>query len=122
MIEVLITAVVATFSAILCWLLSHYWQSNTYNMAVDNERAQWNADVEVWARNVVEVLSRLRYHFDTMERPEAVEASSELSLRLSILIDQGRLYFPNVIYLIAFLTTALSIGGTALSPRLAFSK
>lgn len=96
MIEVLVTAVVATFSAILGWLLSHYWQSKTYNLAVDNERAQWNADVEVWARNVVEVLSRLRYHFDTMERPEAVEASSELSLRPSILIDQGRLYFPNV--------------------------
>ena len=73
MIEVLITAVVATFSAILCWLLSHYWQSNTYNMAVDNERAQWNADVEVWARNVVEVLSRLRYHFDAMERSNTKE-------------------------------------------------
>lgn len=96
MVEVLITAVVAIISAILGWLLSHYWQTKTYSLAVDSERAQWNADVVTWASNVIEVLSRLRYKFNTMERCKAVEGSSELSLQLSILIDQGRLYFPNV--------------------------
>lgn len=96
MVEVLITAIVAIVSAVLGWLLSHYWQSKSYSLAVDNERSQWNTDVEMWARNVIEVLSRLRYQFDTMEQSKAVEVSSELSLQLSILIDQGRLYFPNV--------------------------
>ena len=96
MLEVLITAIVAIFSAVLGWLLSHRWQSKTYRLSVDAERASWNANVERWACDVIDVMAHIHYRFDVLEHESAVKESKELVIRLSILIDQGRLYFPNV--------------------------
>ena len=96
MLEALIAAVVAIFSAACGWLLSHRWQSKAYRLAVDNERAQWNANVEQWACHVIDVMTQLHYQFDKLEHAKAVDESCELAIKLSILVDQGRLYFPNV--------------------------
>ena len=96
MLEAFIAAVVAIFSAACGWLLSHRWQSKAYRLAVDNERAQWNANVEQWACHVIDVTNQLHYRFEKLEHAKAVEESCELAIRLSMLVDQGRLYFPNV--------------------------
>lgn len=96
MLEALIAAVVAVFSAACGWLLSHRWQSKAYRLAVDNERAQWNANVEQWACHVIDVMTQLHYQFEKLEHAKAVDESCELAIKLSILVDQGRLYFPNV--------------------------
>lgn len=96
MLEIVVTAVVAIFSAVCGWLLSHRWNSKAYRLAVDNERAQWNAGVEQWACRVIDVMVNLHSNFDKLEHAKAVEKSCALAIKLSILVDQGRLYFPNV--------------------------
>ncbi|WP_339117795.1 hypothetical protein [Halomonas sp. BMC6] len=96
MLEVVVTAVVAIFSAACGWLLSHRWNAKAYRLAVDNERAQWNASVEQWACRVIDVMVHLHYTFDKFEHVKAIEESRTLAIELSILVDQGRLYFPNV--------------------------
>lgn len=96
MLEALIAAIVAIFSAVCGWLLSHRWQSKAYRLSVDNERAHWNASVEQWACQVIDIMTKIHHNFNTLEHMKAIEMSSDLAIRLSILVDQGRLYFPNV--------------------------
>jgi len=96
MIEAFIAAAVAIVSAACGWFLSHRWQSKAYRLSVDNERGHWNANVEQWACQVIDIMTRIHDNFNRLEYKEAVEVSSDLVIRLSILVDQGRLYFPNV--------------------------
>ena len=96
MTEVLIGSTIAFLSAVCGWFISHRWQAKNYRLAVDNERARWNAGVESWALQVVDVMVRMRSDFEQLSYSEAIAQSQELSLSLSVLIDQGRLYFPNV--------------------------
>lgn len=96
MLETLIAAVVAILSAVCGWLLSHRWQSKAYRLSVDNERVHWNASVEQWVCQVIDVIARIHDNFNTLEHTKAVEKSNDLAVRLSVLVDQGRLYFPNV--------------------------
>ncbi|CAM3952837.1 hypothetical protein VRRI112168_07665 [Vreelandella rituensis] len=96
MLEVLIGSGIAFLAALCGWLLSHYWQARSYRLAVASDRAQWNAGVEEWAGRVIDTMVRMHTHFDRLNHPEAIAQSSELAISLSILVDQGRLYFPNV--------------------------
>lgn len=45
---------------------------------------------------MIGVMVQLHSNFDKLEHAKAVEESHALAIQLSILVDQGRLYFPNV--------------------------
>lgn len=96
MTNAVIVSGVAFLSAFCGWVLSHRWQKKQYRLAVSSERAQWNAGVRAWAADVVDVMIRLHAYFNKLEHKEAIERSAELAIALSVLVDRGRLYFPNV--------------------------
>lgn len=96
MLEALIGSSIAFLSALFGWWLSYRWQARNYRLAVDNDRARWNASVEDWAGRVIDMMVRMHVRFDHLEYAEAVEQSSELAISLSVLVEQGRLFFPNV--------------------------
>lgn len=96
MFEVLIGSGIAFVSAICGWLVSHRWQLRNYRLAVDADRARWNESVERWASDVVDSMIRIQVHFEQLQHQEAIEKSREQAISLSVLVDQGRLHFPNV--------------------------
>lgn len=96
MINTLVVSGIALLSAAVGWLLSHRWQARSYRLAVTNNRMQWNQGVESWAQRVVETIVRLHTCFDRMDYEDAIKNSDELAITLSVLVEQGRLYFPNV--------------------------
>lgn len=96
MFEVLIGSGIAFVSAICGWLVSHRWQLRNYRLAVDADRARWNESVERWASDVVDSMIRIQAHFEQLQHQEAIEKSGEQAISLSVLVDQGRLHFPNV--------------------------
>lgn len=96
MLQGLIGSGVAFLLALCGWFLSHRWQKRNYRLAVDRDRAHWNAAVEEWAGLVIDKVIRIHAHFEHLDHSEAIAQSSELAISLSILVDQGRLYFPNV--------------------------
>jgi len=95
-LQVLIGSGIAFISAVCGWFISHRWQQRNYRLAVDADRGRLNQSVEKWATEVVGVMNRMYAHFEHSSHQEAIERSRELVLSLSILVDQGRLYFPNV--------------------------
>lgn len=95
-LQVLIGSGIAFLSAICGWFISYRWQLRNYRLAVDADRARWNQGVERWAAEVIDVMTRMHAHFDHFDHQEAIEKSKELATSLSVLVDQGRLYFPNV--------------------------
>lgn len=96
MVDALVVSGVALLSAVIGWILSHRWQDRNYRLAVTNNRMQWNESVENWAQRVIEVMVQLHSCFDRLDHEDAVNEASDLAIALSILVDQGRLYFPNV--------------------------
>lgn len=96
MLDTLTVSGIALLSAAIGWLLSHRWQARSYRLAVTNNRMQWNQSVEEWAKRVIEVMVKLHTCFDRMDYENAVNEASDLAIALSILVEQGRLYFPNV--------------------------
>lgn len=96
MLDALAVSGVALFSAVIGWLLSHRWQARNYRLAVTNNRMQWNESVENWAQHVIELMVQLHTCFDRMDQEDAVNEASDSAIALSILVEQGRLYFPNV--------------------------
>lgn len=96
MLQVLIGSGIAFISAICGWWISHRWQVRNYRLAVDTDRARWNQGVQNWAAEVIDVVIRMHAHFEHLDYQEAVEKSWDLSVSLSVLVDQGRLFFPNV--------------------------
>lgn len=96
MLQVLIGSGIAFISAICGWWISHRWQLRSYRLAVDADRARWNQGVERWAAEVIDVVTRMHVHFEQLDHQEAIEKSTDLAVSLSVLVDQGRLYFPNV--------------------------
>ena len=97
MLQVLIGSGIAFISAVCGWFISHRWQLKNYRLAVDAERARWNQAVQGWATEVVEAMTRVHAHFEHLDHQEAIANSEELATELSVLVDQGRLYFPNVL-------------------------
>ena len=96
MFQVVIGSGIALISAICGWLISHRWQLRNYRLAVDADRALWNQGIARWAAEVIGVMTRIYTHFENLDHQEAIEKSGDLAISLSVLVDQGRLYFPNV--------------------------
>lgn len=96
MLEVFAGSGVVFFSALCGWLLSHRWKARNYRLAVTSDRALWNSGVQQWAEKVIDKMVKIHCQFNSAEHSVAVLHSKSLALELSILIEQGRLYFPNV--------------------------
>ena len=92
--------VISAIIALIAAFVTIYYSSKTLHVSALSARMQYFSELREWAREVGEVLSEAVHlcEIDSsiMPRRNFQETQHSVKIRLSSLIDQGRLFFPNI--------------------------